>query len=78
VTGEPGRDYSVGSKIRSATVTGAGGNSGKASYSATKGRPRLSTGTLSGSFAVTMAAIGRVTRLAGGPQGAIQRLFGAV
>jgi hypothetical protein len=47
-------------------VTGAGGNSGKASYSATKGRPRLSTGTLSGSFAVTMAAIGRVTRLAGG------------
>jgi hypothetical protein len=78
VTGEPGRDYRVGSKIRSATVTGAGGISGKASYSATKGRPRVSSGTLSGSLAVTMAAIGRVNPLAGGPRGAIQRLFGAV
>jgi hypothetical protein len=78
VTGKPGRDYKVGSKIRSATVTGAGGISGKASYSATKGRPRLSTGSLSGSLAVTMAAIGRVTPLAGSPRDAIQRLFGAV
>ena len=30
VTGEPGRDYKVGPKIRSATVTGAGGISGTA------------------------------------------------
>jgi hypothetical protein len=78
VTGEPGRDYKVGSKIRSATVTGAGGISGTATYSATRGRPRRSAGTLSGRFAVTMTAIGRVRPLANGPRGAIQLLYGAV
>ena len=78
VTGEPARDYEIGSKIRSATVTGAGGISGTATYSATKGRPRRSWGTLSGRFAVTMTAIGRVRPLANGPRGAIQLLTGAI
>lgn len=78
VTGEPGRDYKVGSKIRSASVIGAGGISGTATYSATKANARQSTGTLSGSLAVTMAAIGRVRPFANGRQGAVLRLFGAV
>jgi hypothetical protein len=78
VTGEPGRDYKVGSKLRSATVTGAGGISGTATYSAKKANARQSTGTLSGSLAATIAGIGRVRPFAKGPQSAVQRLSGAV
>ncbi len=78
VTREPGRDYKFGPKIRSATVTGAGGISGTATYSAKKANARQSTGTLKGSLAVTVPAIGRVRPFANGSQGAVQRLSGAV
>lgn len=78
VAGEPARDYKVGPKLRSATVTGAVGISGTATYSAQKANARQSTGTLSGSLAATIAGIGRVRPFAKGPQSAVQRLSGAV
>jgi hypothetical protein len=60
------------------SVTGAGGISGTATYSAKRANARQSTGTLSGSLAVTMPAIGRVRPFAKGTQSAVERLIGAV
>jgi hypothetical protein len=61
VKGEPSTDYKVGKNLKTATVTGAGGISGKASYTATHTiSSNQTTGTMSGSLAVTMATIGKV------------------
>lgn len=70
VTGEPAQDYKVAPNLLSANVTGAGGISGTATYSAkaTLGNNCCSIGTLNGRLAVTMPAIGRVRPFAKGPE----------
>lgn len=76
VTGLPSSDYKVGSRLSSAKVTGAGGISGTATYSGTKGSStsgrKNSRGRLAGSLAVRMAPIGLVTPLARGSRRAGQ------
>ncbi len=58
----PSSDYTLNkSKLNAATVKGAGGITGTATYSSKKSSPHRTTGKMSGSLAVTMAAIGKVT-----------------
>ena len=61
VRGLPGSDYSLNkAKLNSATVKGTGGITGRAKYSS-KSRAPPDRGTISGSLAVTLASIGKVT-----------------
>lgn len=58
---EPSSAYSVGSGLKKATIKGVGGISGSASYTSKQSNSHHTTGTVSGSLAVTMATIGKVT-----------------
>jgi hypothetical protein len=59
VSNERSRDYKVGAKLASATLKGAGGIRGQAVYSGSKSS-RHSTGKLTGTLYVKMAALGVV------------------
>lgn len=58
----PSSDYSFNSKtLNKATVHGGGGISGTATYTSPGHSSRHTTGTMSGSLAVTYASIGKIT-----------------
>jgi hypothetical protein len=63
VKGLPSTDYKVGSGMKTASITGASGISGKATYTAKKKSSHKTTGKLSGTLAATFAAIGKVQPL---------------
>lgn len=67
VRGLPGSDYSLNkAKLNSATVKGTGGITGTAKYSSKHSSSHQTRGTISGSLAVTLASIGKVTAFKNG------------
>lgn len=60
VNGQPSSDYTIGSKLSSATITGSGGISGTATYTGSKGK-KHSNGKLTGDLSAPNGVIGTLT-----------------
>jgi hypothetical protein len=56
----PATDYKIGPGLKTASITGADAISGSAKYTSKKTGKHKTTGTISGSLAVTFASIGQV------------------